>query len=97
MDLLNKFKIFDFNKIKYLPDPILNIDEIKRKKLDDDITNKKFFSNKTVISIGRLTKQKNFEFLIEAFNKIIDKYPNFTLLILGEGEKEKCWRNKLKN
>ena len=96
MDLLNKFKIFNFNKIKYLPDPILNIDEIKRKKLDDDITNKKFFSNKTVISIGRLTKQKNFEFLIEAFNRIIDKYPDFNLLILGEGEKRKTLEKQIK-
>ncbi len=96
MDLLNKFKIFDINKIKYLPDPILNIDEIKRKKLDDNITNKKFFSNKTIISIGRLTKQKNFEFLIEAFNKIIKKYPNFSLIILGEGEKRKTLEKQIK-
>ena len=96
MDLLKKFKIFDFNKIKYLPDPILNIDEIKTKKLDDNITNKKLFFDKTIVSIGRLTKQKNFEFLIEAFNKIIDEYPNFTLLILGEGEKRKKLEKQIK-
>ena len=74
----------------------MNIDEIKRKKLDKNITNKKFFSNKTIISIGRLTKQKNFEFLIEAFKKIIDRYPNFSLIILGEGEKRKTLEKQIK-
>ena len=89
LDLLNKFEIFDIDKIKYLPDPILNIDEITKKKLDNNISNKELFKEKTIISIGRLTKQKNFEFLIKAFNKIMDEYPNFSLLILGEGEKRK--------
>ena len=96
MDLLKKFKIFDFNKIKYLPDPILNIDEIKKKKLDDNTNNKKIFFDKIIVSIGRLTKQKNFEFLVEAFNKIIDEYPNFTLFILGEGEKRKKLEKQIK-
>ena len=43
---------------------------------------------KYLISIGRLTKQKNFELLINFFHKLLDKYPIFELVIIGEGEDE---------
>ena len=39
----------------------------------------------TFLSIGRLTKQKNFSFLISNFKKLNDK-KNFNLLIVGDGE-----------
>ncbi len=48
---------------------------------------------KYLVSIGRLTKQKNFELLIKFFNKLSDKYLKFELVIIGEGEDEL----KLKN
>lgn len=42
-----------------------------------------------VIAVGRLSKQKNFEFLVSVFENL----PNFNLFILGEGElKEKLQR-----
>ena len=34
--------------------------------------------------------------MVEAFNKIIDEYPSFTLLILGEGEKRKTLEKQIK-
>ena len=34
--------------------------------------------------------------MIEAFNKIIEKYPNFSLIILGEGEKRKTLEKQIK-
>ena len=42
-----------------------------------------------IIGIGRLTRQKNFLLLIRAFKKILIKYPNYRLILLGEGEQEK--------
>ena len=46
--------------------------------------------NNYIVSAGRLTKQKNFETLIKAFNLFSQKYSNYKLLILGEGkEKQK--------
>ncbi len=42
-----------------------------------------------IIGIGRLTRQKNFLLLIRAFKKILIKYPNYHLILLGEGEQEK--------
>ena len=41
-----------------------------------------------ILSVGRLTKQKNFNTLINAFSVIHKKIPNFKLLIIGSGDKE---------
>ena len=38
------------------------------------------------IAVGRLTKQKNFLYLIKEFNKFVKKNPEENLLIFGEGE-----------
>lgn len=38
-----------------------------------------------IISAGRLTQQKNQKLLISAFKEIHDKYPEFSLVIFGEG------------
>lgn len=48
-----------------------------------------FEENKTLISIGRLTQQKGFSFLLEAFSKVLRRYSEVRLIILGEGELEK--------
>jgi glycosyltransferase involved in cell wall biosynthesis len=42
-------------------------------------------TNFTVISIGRLTEQKGFDLLIKAFSLLDGRYPDWNLLILGEG------------
>ncbi len=47
--------------------------------------NKKKRSN-IILSVGRLTKQKDFRSLIFAFYKIKDKIINYNLIIIGEGE-----------
>ena len=52
--------------------------------------------NKYFISVGRLTKQKNFDYLINEFKKFKDKNPNYDLLIFGEGELKKKLLKKLK-
>lgn len=49
---------------------------------------------KTIVSIGRLDKQKGHDFLIKSFSDIEKKHPNWTLEIYGEGA-EKQSLNKL--
>lgn len=41
---------------------------------------------KTLLSVGRLSYQKNYACLIEAFSRIADRLPDWDLLIAGEGE-----------
>jgi glycosyltransferase involved in cell wall biosynthesis len=82
-NILNS-KIFDKNKVCVLKDPIINIKEIQKKsceKLHGEIVNQKY-----ILSIGRLTKQKNFKLLLNFFNKLHKIYPEYKLYILGDGE-----------
>ncbi len=44
-----------------------------------------------LLSVGRLSYQKNYETLITAFSQISNQFPDWDLVILGEGEE----RNKL--
>lgn len=41
--------------------------------------------NDSIVSIGRLVKQKGYEYLIEAMKKVIREVPNVRLYIVGDG------------
>ena len=41
---------------------------------------------KKIVTVGRLTKQKNQEMLIRAFAEVWEKYPEYSLWIYGDGE-----------
>tara|TARA_Y100000022_G_scaffold123047_1_gene106562 strand:- start:49 stop:1197 length:1149 start_codon:yes stop_codon:yes gene_type:complete len=97
MNLINDSKIFALNKVKYLPDPVLNLSDIRKKKIDKKNLEPELNSEKIIISIGRLTTQKNFEFLIKSFNNIIKTFPDYKLLILGDGEQKKKLKNIIKD
>ena len=73
---LIKERIFNKDKVKKLYDPVINIKEFINKKSEDNnkLINK---DNKTYfIAAGRLTKQKNFIYLIEEFKKFCDNFPD---------------------
>lgn len=78
--LINK-NIIDNNKIITLNDPIICLEEINLK--NNVLPRKKDF----ILTIGRLTKQKNFIFLIKAFKNNI--FSQKKLSIIGEGEDRK--------
>ncbi len=84
--------IFDENKIIVIQDPHLMVKKInglKKEKLDDI-----FFENSNIlIAIGRLTKQKNYFFLISNFKKLSLEYDDIKLLIIGDGEERKILQN----
>ena len=84
---LSKLNIAERKKIKTLYDPVINIRKIvklKKEEIDKEYKKKKF-----VLAIGRLTKQKNFEFLVDCFKNISEKYKELNLIIIGEGEDKK--------
>ena len=100
MDYLIENEIFEKQKIKVLKDPIIDVNEInKKKKLNkNNIKIKEEF----YVAIGRLTNQKNFEFLIDSFSKNINKIKIKKLYIIGDGEnlnklKKKLMKNKMEN
>lgn len=90
-DLLKQLysqKIFPLSKLVFVPDPILNTENLIYKKhliIDKfkDITKNDFY-----ISVGRLTKQKNFLYLIDEFYEYLKNGDKTNLLIFGEGEEK---------
>ena len=97
LELLQSSRIFNFDQLKYLPDPILNVKEIEKMKKEESFIEKEISKKKTIISIGRLTKQKNFQFLINAFSIIQKKNSELNLCILGEGEDRTKLERQIKN
>ena len=91
---LKKLKIFPEQKLKILYDPIIDIKKIlknKKELIENEHKNKKF-----ILGIGRLTKQKNFDLLINFFSEINNYYPDLSLIILGEGEERFNLETKIK-
>ena len=87
-----QMNIFKKEKIFILRDPVVNINDFKDKKREK-IEDKMLLNKNILISIGRLTKQKNFTFLLSSFQKILLKYPDYILIILGDGEQKKILKN----
>ena len=75
--------MFDKKILSIIRDPI--IDHKKINKLKKEKIEKKFLKKKYFVSIGRLTKQKNFLFLAKCIKIIVKKRRNLIFLIIGEG------------
>lgn len=91
MEYIKKLNLVEPSKIKLLYDPIIFIKEIQEKKKQ---TYNKY--SDYYLSVGRLTKQKNFIFLCKSFKKIIENDKNIKLIIAGEGEDKDKISNYLK-
>ena len=76
--------MLEINRPKHQFQPIQ--DQRSPLKLDNKLRKQEF-----ILGIGRLTKQKNFKLLINAFAEISTKLPKLELIIIGEGEE----KNKL--
>lgn len=71
-------------KIKSIPNFINNIPEKSSN-----------YENKKIISVGRLEYQKGYDILINVWNIISKKYPNWILEIYGEGIERESLQNKI--
>jgi len=93
--LLLKKNICNKNKISLLRDPIILSTKInikKKEKIHSLPTTEKFY-----LSIGRLTSQKNFKFLIRSFSKNINRFKIKKLIIIGDGEEYKSLQKLISN
>ena len=96
LEEFKRLKLTDENKLQLLYDPVLNLKDISSKKhaiiSEEFLTKEKYF-----LSIGRLTKQKNFDFLLNSFKKIFINNEKYKLVIIGEGEDRKKLQNIINN
>ena len=83
---LIEYDLFDRDKVLFLADPIIRIKEFITKISKNNRQSKIIYKKNFFISVGRLTKQKNFDYMINEFGDFIYKNENFDLLIFGEGE-----------
>lgn len=69
--------------------PITSVKPIIEPKLNDEKPN-------TILAVGRLTHEKSFHTLIKSFSKVVIKYPNWQLIIIGEGPEREKLENEVK-
>jgi len=74
-------KIFSDDKLYLLYDPVIEVKEYSHLEKKNGIYEKNY-----LISVGRLTKQKNHLLLLKFFNEISNKYNDLKLIICGNGE-----------
>jgi glycosyltransferase involved in cell wall biosynthesis len=94
-ELLVKNKIFKESQIFIVKDPHISVKKIIKKK-NKDIDKNLIIPKKFILAIGRLTKQKNYNFLISAFSNILSLDRNINLIIIGEGEERKKIESKIR-
>ncbi|MGL3827290.1 glycosyltransferase [Candidatus Pelagibacter communis] len=90
---LVKNKVFYKKKVFFLPDAIIDITKFQSQTHNQRIKLPSDGEKKIILAAGRLTKQKNFTYLIQEFMKFSNLNDNFILIILGDGEE----KNKLQN
>ena len=96
LEYFQTLKIIDNRKLFLLHDPVFIYKDLVQKKeepIDNDLNFKK---NDYFLSIGRLTKQKNFIFLLKCFSKIIKDHKDIKLAIIGVGEEKNQINNYIK-
>lgn len=82
---LNKQFTLSKDKVKVIYNPVVDEELIQKAKISVEHTWFKKESCPVFLAVGRLTLQKDFSTLIQAFS-IIRKYRQARLVILGEGE-----------
>ena len=88
---LQDLGIIGSEKVSTLYDPIISTKLINEKRQKKNI----FDFNNFYLAIGRLTKQKNFKFLIDVFSEFLKTTNNY-LIIIGEGEEKKSLQKLIK-
>ncbi|MDA7756120.1 glycosyltransferase [Candidatus Pelagibacter sp.] len=88
-------KIFKPEKIFVLHDPVFSINEFINLKRDQ-ILDKKFEKNNIILA-GRLTNQKNFDLMIEAYKQNKNLSKKFKVFIFGDGELKDRLKKKIKD
>lgn len=79
----NELHQFLVNNFKYIPNGV-DLKKYSSLKSRTQLSGK---DTKTIVYVGRLEKRKGVEFLIEAFNLLVQEMPNVHLIVAGKGGK----------
>lgn len=84
--ILQTKQCFDF-----FPEAIKNKAVILKNPVSQSFFRERFEGERenTITAVGRIDENKNHEMLIRAFAQIVDDYPDYKLIIYGEGELRK--------
>lgn len=75
-------------KIKVINNPIYISEEVGSALLEK--------KENEIVTVGRLEKEKNQRFLIKVFSEFLKIYPNYKLIIYGEGKERKNLENYIR-
>ena len=84
--------VFQTEEAKEFFDEVLQ----KKSKIICNPVNEKYLSaerkapKKKIVCVGRLVAQKNQMLLVKAFEKILEKYPDYHLYLYGDGSNDEC-------
>ena len=85
-------------QISYFPSVIKNKGVLLFNLVKEDFyIRKDVLIRKNIVGIGRLTEQKNFSLLIDAFDAIKSDFPDQKLFIYGDGVLEKHLQDQVRN
>ena len=93
---LRNMNLFEENKLHFLPDAIIDINKFRIQSKEETHVLQKFEKKRIIFSAGRLTKRKNFTYLIDEFCLFSQTNKDFVLLILGDGEEKNVLEKKIK-
>ena len=65
--------------VTVIPNPLQNTEETPISMVE----------NKKVIAVGRYVYQKGFDLLVDAWERVVEKHPDWNLYVYGRGEKNK--------
>lgn len=86
---LENLKIFYDKSLFFLPDAVINVKNFLSQKNQEIKFPINVIDKKIIFAAGRLTKQKNFSYLIDEFYNFSLINQKYVLFILGEGELKK--------
>ena len=76
------------NKIAVIPNPVFSSPKDENMKLSDT-------GRKKIVSVGRVSYQKNYFVLIQAFAELAEQFPLWELVIVGDGEDRERIEHKI--
>tara|TARA_B100000902_G_scaffold397413_1_gene461128 strand:- start:5164 stop:6300 length:1137 start_codon:yes stop_codon:yes gene_type:complete len=94
-DILIQKKIFDNEKVFVLNDPVFKLKDFFISKNETSFDNR--FEKNNIVMVGRLTYQKNFDLIIDAYENNVDLKNRFKVFILGDGELKSQLKKKIES